>query len=146
MCPFFPHSLIASFPSDFSARATQIAYDAGVEIWGLPKFIAQIEFEETRNQRRCVLQADAKEILTLEVANRDRDLKSETYDFQTFSMKDKMLLKTPVHSCGQVWASRKADSASLHLGNHPVSEELRALKLNTKPLKTIIYPNMQVIQ
>jgi hypothetical protein len=112
---------------------------------GITKFIAQIEFEETHNWLRCVLQANAKEILTLEVPNTDQALKSETYDFQTFSVKDKLLLKTPVNSCGQIWASRKADSVRLHLGNHPVSEELRALQLNTKPLKTIIYPNMQVI-
>ena len=48
---------------------TQIAYDAGVEIWGLPKFIAQITFEETDKWRRCMLEADGQEILTLEVTN-----------------------------------------------------------------------------
>jgi hypothetical protein len=124
---------------------TQIAYDAGVEIWGLPKFIAQITFEEDSKWRRCVLHADSHEILTLEVTNTLHDLKSETYDFQTFSVKDKLLLKTPVQSQGQVWTSRKVDCTRLHLGDHPLSEELRSLQLNTKPLKTIIYPNMQVI-
>lgn len=124
---------------------TQIAYDAGVDIWGLPKFIAQIAFEETHNSRRCVLQADSKEILTLEVTHPDRALKQDTYDFHTFSVKDKFLLKTPVQSSGQFWASRKSDSAQLHLGNHPVAEQLRELKLDTKPIKTIIYPNTQVI-
>ena len=124
---------------------TQIAYDAGVEIWGLPKFVAQITFEETGTWRRCMLEADGQEILTLEVTYVLRNLQLETYDFQTFSVKDKHVLKIPVQSQGHVWTSRKAECARLHLGDHPLSEELRSLQLNTKPLKTIIYPNMQVI-
>jgi hypothetical protein len=124
---------------------TQIAYDAGVDIWGLPKFIAQITFEDTQNWRRCILQADSKEILTLEVTQPDRALKRDSYDFHTFSVKDNSLLKIPVQSSGQFWASRKAESAQLHLGNHPVAEKLRELQLDPKPLKTIIYPNTQVI-
>jgi hypothetical protein len=124
---------------------TKIAYDFGVDIYGLPKFISQIEYEETANWRRCVLQADSKEILTLEVANTDQDLKSDTYNFHIFSVKDKLLLKTLVQSFGPFKASRKSDSARLHLGNHQISEELRALQLDTKPLKTIIYPNTKNI-
>ena len=34
---------------------TQIAYDAGVDVWGLPKFVATIEFEDTPTHRRCLL-------------------------------------------------------------------------------------------
>lgn len=124
---------------------TQIAYDAGVDIWGLPKFTAQITFEESRRGRRCILHADSTEILTLEVTHPDRALKQDTYDFHTFSVKDQSLLKTPVQTVGQFWATRNAESAQLHLGTHPVAEQIRELQLDTKPLKTILYPTTQII-
>lgn len=124
---------------------TQIAYDAGVDIWGLPKFLAHIMFENSRRGRRCSLHADSTEILTLEVSLPDSVLKQDTYDFHTFSVKGPSLLKTPVQTVGHFWASRNAESAQLHLGTHPIAEQIRELQLDTKPLKTIIYPTTQII-
>lgn len=124
---------------------TQIAYDAGVDIWGLPKFMAQIKFEESSSKRRCILHVDSTEILTLEVSLPDRALKQDTYDFHTFSVKDQSLLKTPVQTIGQFWASRNAESAQLHLGIHPIADQIRKLQLDTKPLKTIFYPTTRII-
>jgi hypothetical protein len=46
---------------------TQAAYDFGVEIWGYPKFVAEIRFEEAGDVRRCQLRAEGKDILTLQV-------------------------------------------------------------------------------
>ena len=46
---------------------TQEACDVGIEIWGYPKIVAQISFEETNQVRRCQLQAEGKDIVTLEV-------------------------------------------------------------------------------
>jgi hypothetical protein len=124
---------------------TQIAYDAGVDLWGLPKFIAHIKFEDTPTHRRCSLQADSKDILTLEVKHPDQPLTLDAYNFHIFSVKDNLLLKTRIQTSGHVWSTRETNSARLHLGNHPLSDELRNLQLDTKPLKTIIYRETQVI-
>jgi hypothetical protein len=124
---------------------TQIAYDAGVDLWGLPKFIANIDFEDTDTHRRCVLQVDSKEILTVEVKHPDQTLKLDSYNFDLFSVKDDLLLKTSAQTSGHVWSSRETNSARYHLGNHPLSDELRKLQLDTKSLKTIVYRDTQVI-
>jgi hypothetical protein len=142
---FFDRFFGVGFYVQYLPVTTQIAYDAGVDIWGLPKFLADITFEEARSGRRCLLHADSTEILTLEVSLPDRALKQDTYDFHTFSVKDQSLLKTPVQTVGQFWASRNAKSAQLHLGTHPVAEQIRKLQVDTKPLKTIIYPTTQII-
>jgi hypothetical protein len=41
---------------------TQEAYDFGVELWGYPRFLCQITFEEDEGARRCRLAVDGQEV------------------------------------------------------------------------------------
>ena len=123
---------------------TKIAYDGGLEIWGLPKFIADISFEESDDRRRCTLEDHGKRILTLEV-QKGKGPKPDVRDFRAFSVKDKMILKTIANVKGLLRTSSKAESASFTLGDHTVSEELRSLNIGQKPLRTLYYPKAQII-
>ena len=123
---------------------TRIAHDLGVKFWGFPKFMAKIDFEDSKDIRRCILRADDKEIATLAV-RKGENLKPYRWDYSNFTVKDNMLLKTVVKSLGKVWTSRKTDSATLTLGDHSVSEELRSLKLDLTPIKTMFYADVQMI-
>src|ERR1035441_3540784 len=41
---------------------TQAAYELGIEVWGYPKIVAEIVFEDIGQARRCRLRAEGKDI------------------------------------------------------------------------------------
>ena len=146
--PVLPALLDMHFPVVFYIShlpvTTKFAFDFETEVWGYPKFLAEIRFEESEDTRRCILHADNRNILTLEV-HKGKKLKPDRWDLNTITVKDNTPLRTTMNTRGELWASRSANSASLSLGDHPLSDELRSLELDTSPLKTMYYPKMQAI-
>jgi acetoacetate decarboxylase len=146
--PFLPAIFERSFPIVFYIHhlpvTTKIALDSGIEIWGLPKFLAKIKFEESADKKRCILEADGKQILTLEVQMGD-DSNSEIRDLKAFGVKENTLLESTTTTKRLLWTSRKTGCASLELGNHEISDELRSLRLDMKPLRAMFSSSMQGI-
>ena len=120
---------------------TQESYDFGVEIWGYPKFIAEIVFEDTSELRRCSLRADGKDILTLEV--RKWPTRARSINYYTYTVKDGRILKTPVQTQGQYGIARFRGGASYTLGNHHISEELRSMGIGKRALECQYAPRLQ---
>ncbi len=104
---------------------TQDALDFGVEIWGYPKIIADIIFEDVGMVRRCQLRAEGKDIVTLEV--KKMATKALDIDLHTYTVKDGQLLRTPVQTRGQYGITSLPGGASYTLGDHPIAEELKSL-------------------
>jgi acetoacetate decarboxylase len=123
---------------------TKIALDSGVEIWGYPKFLATVRFEESSERRCCVLEADGEHILTL-VVKKGKTTKQDVSEFKTLGLKDGTILETRARTRRQLWNSRDAESASLDLGGHPIADELRSLSVDPKPIKALYSPTMQTI-
>ncbi len=120
---------------------TQEALDFGVEIWGYPKFIADISFQDTERVRRCRLRHDGKDIATLEVvksATADRPL-----DLRSYTVKGGLLLRTPIQARGQVSIVRLRAGASCDLGDHPIAEELRALGMSRTAVERLYAPQVE---
>ena len=123
---------------------TQEARDGGIEIWGYPKFVAQISFEETSQVRRCRLQAEGKDIVTLEVkkmATNDRAM-----EYHCYTVKDGQLLRPLIQAQGQFGIARFRGGASYALGHHPIAEELRALGMGETAVERIYVPQAQSMQ
>ena len=104
---------------------TQVAYDFGVEIWGYPKIVAEISFEDVGQVRRCRLRAGGKDIVTLEVKKLATRTKSMNY--YSYTVKDGQLLRTLIQTQGEYGIARFRGGASYTLGDHAIAEELRAL-------------------
>ena len=120
---------------------TQAAYDFGVEIWGYPKIVAEISFEDAVHVRRCRLRAEGKDIVTLEVervATRERPL-----NYFSYTVKDGQLLKTLIQAQGQVGIARFSGGASYTLGDHSMAEELRALGMGRTAVERLYAPQVQ---
>jgi Acetoacetate decarboxylase (ADC) len=120
---------------------TQAARDFGVEIWGYPKFIAEISFEDVGEMRRCRLQADGKNIVTLEIrrlATQDRSISLYTY-----TVKNGKILRTLVQSKGEYGITRFPGGASYTLGDHPIADELKALGMGKTALGRFFAPQVQ---
>lgn len=120
---------------------TEEARIFGIEIWGYPKFLAEIDFEETDRVRRCRLQADGKSILTLEVAK--TATRARPLDLYSYTVKDGQLLHTRVQAEGQVGITRFRGGARCDLGDHPVAEELRALRMGGTAVERLYAPQVQ---
>lgn len=112
---------------------TPQARDAGVEIWGLPKVVAEIEFEDVGWMRRCTLRENGQSVLTLDAAM--GETRTESRQFYAFSLKNGQLLKTLVDTRAQynAWFFGSG-SASVRLGNHPIAWRLRELKIRDVPI------------
>jgi hypothetical protein len=106
---------------------TQEAYIFGVEIWGYPKFVADISFEENDESRRCHLSAKGQDILTLDV--KKLRMCRRYVDLYTYTVKNSELLRTPIQAHGNYGMVRFRGGASFKLGTHPIAEELRSLSM-----------------
>lgn len=122
---------------------TEVALEAGQRIWGYPKFIADIAFEEAGDWRTCQLTEAGQRILELSIripqtgSLRRRDL-------TTFSVLEGRLLITTVNVQASMHSTRNPKAAQLTLGPHPYGEELKAWHLSTRAIETRFYTHMQV--
>jgi len=112
---------------------TPAACEAGIELWGFPKFVADIRFEDEANLRRCRLQAGGKEILTLEVQT--LATAPQTWDVNCYTVKEGKLLRTVMPNQGLVGMGEDRGGATCILGDHPIAQELRALEMDTTSVK-----------
>ena len=120
---------------------TQSAFDFGVEIWGYPKIVAQISFEETNQVRRCQLRAEGKDIMNLQVEK--TATKGGAINYHSYTVKDGQLLRTLIQARGQFGIARFSGGASFVLGDHPIADELRALGMGETAVERLYAPQMQ---
>lgn len=120
---------------------TKDARDFGVEIWGYPKIVAEISFEDAGGMRRCRLRAEGKDIVVLDVSK--MATREQRIDLYTYSVKDGRLLRTLVQSQGQYGITRLPGGASYQLGDHPIAEELRSLGMGRTAVGRFYAPQVQ---
>jgi hypothetical protein len=122
---------------------TELALDGGILAWGFPKFLAEITFTESDRTRSCRLRADGKEILTLEVEKvpaRPRRMVEHLYN-----IKDGEILRTPFEFQGEYGTATLRGGASYTLGDHPIADELRGLKMGHVALMREYSPRLQAL-
>jgi hypothetical protein len=115
--------------------------DAGVEIWGYPKTVAEISFEETSRSRRALLRSEGTDQVTLEVAK--VPTRSRRVDFHTYSVKDGHLLRSLVQTAGEYGVSFALGGASCALGEGAFADELRQLGMGESAFGRIYSPRLQ---
>lgn len=104
----------------------------GVAIYGLPKFLADIQFIDQDGWRTTVLREGGKEILRLEVP--ELPTSPVTEDRYYLSTIGPTILRTLMRFTGSGGQRRDGCCARLHLGDHPISQQLRELSLETVPV------------
>lgn len=117
---------------------TTLARDAGRGEWGYTKFVADMHFTITPEFMECRMWEKEEHILTLRVARRGIAVKDRK-PLVTFSVKEGNLLKTTIPQRGTCRFAIKPKGSSLQLGDHPVSESIRALGLSEEPFISRYY-------
>lgn len=120
---------------------TELARDGGIEIWGFPKFLAEITFEETGDSLRCRLRAEGKDIIALE--GEKLATKPRSVEWPTYTVKGDELLKTRTQVQGEMGISMLRGGVTYTLGDHPIAHELRSLDLGDKAVQYIYAPRLQ---
>ena len=122
---------------------TEDARWGGVENLGLPKFVAEISFADNDGFRSSTLKADGKEIITLSVNG--LPLKSQSWEFNNFGIKDGKLLRNSFQVNGEGGTSTDAGGAKFAFGDHPVAENLKALGIGVTAVEHIYVTKAQAV-
>jgi len=127
-----PHEGGDEVPGSYCAFlpvTTEAARVAGIDVWGFPKFVAEIEFEAREAGCRCRVHEGGHEILNLEVGSIPVGDRSERVEAPIFTVQGGELLRSVVVSEGR--SGQRADGAGVRLvlGDHPRADALRRLGL-----------------
>ena len=120
---------------------TEQARDGGIEIWGFPKFVAEITFEDTGESLRCQLRAEGQDIIALE--GKKLPTGPRSMDWPTYTVKDGELLKTRFQVQGEIGVSMLRGGATYTLGDHPIADELRSLDIGDSAVQLMYGPQLQ---
>jgi hypothetical protein len=106
---------------------TEDARWGGVELYGFPKYLANIVFEDTKTTCRCRLRVDGREILCLEVTR----VPTETQSWRAinYTVRGDQLIRSMFQAEGLLGEAEDPGGAWVVLGDHPVAEELKSLEM-----------------
>ncbi|NQT71816.1 MAG: acetoacetate decarboxylase family protein [Chloroflexi bacterium] len=111
---------------------TQLALDAGKYMWGLPKTIEEIDYENADGQATFTWRDGDKEVLSYSVAAQG------TRQPATMSPPVYSIFEGSPHVSYLTQTYRDTGiqfrGGELQLGNHPIADELRSLGLPKRPL------------
>lgn len=108
--------------------------EAGQSIWGFPKLMADIDITPVGRGHRCEVHVDGQFVLALRVADGFRmPGGAGGASIDAYTARNGILRRTPwVMNPAQVRG--RPGGARIELGDHPVSEQLRALGLPARAL------------
>lgn len=111
---------------------TRLANDAGVLMWGFPKTIEEIDFEQADGRARFDLRMDGRQVLSYSVAasgNRQQPRSASAVYTIYEGAPHVTLLENECRDVGV-----RAGGGRLELGDHPIADELRGLGLPRRPV------------
>ena len=125
---------------------TEVARRGGVEMYGYPKFLADIVFRREGPRLACELSERGERILTL--SGKTLPTMAEKVNrFRAYSVKDGVPLVANVFMNPlEFGKSMSKDAAELKIGeNHAIARTLRDLKLSDHPIFFQYMPKMEAI-
>ena len=112
--------------------------DGGRLGWGYPKFVADMVFTITPEFMECRMSEEDRHILTLRVARRGFAMRDRK-PIITYSVLDGALIKTTIPQRASFRTALYPRQSFLKLGEHPVAESIRRLRLSPRPLLSRYY-------
>jgi hypothetical protein len=105
----------------------EFTLEAGRDIWGFPKFLADIDVDLAGPVARCELRHDGEHVLSLSV-RRGFTMPARGSSVDAYSHADGVLRRT-AWSMQPTGVRGRPAGAELTLGDHPIAKELRSLGL-----------------
>jgi hypothetical protein len=111
---------------------TEFSCAAGRGIWGFPKTVSDLRFEDVRGRRSAVWMENGRLVFSLSV-RRGGSRRFADGALDSYSIQSGVLRRTPFVSSGDSVGFRMG-GAEVTLGDHPVADELRSLGLPKRAL------------
>lgn len=116
----------------FLPVTTEPAKAFGVEVWGYPKVVADIEMTDDGRTRRAAVTVDDEEVLRFAIARpRTVPLALSGYNY---TVREGRLLRERTRLRGRVGVWRGGPGAAVRFGDHPRGRELAPLDIGDRPL------------
>ncbi len=122
---------------------TEPATALGVDIWGYPKEVAEIEHDDHVAGRRTTVRADGQDVITLDVER--APAVDWAQDGASYTVKDGTLLREPLTLDGKLGGWPYSGQARWTLGDHPRADRLRGLDLGSRALARLRFDGEFVI-
>jgi hypothetical protein len=121
------------------------ALTAGVKVWNYPKVIADIKFDKSPTHHVMKIKEGGKNIISLFVRKSAKHACDYETVFHIYSIKDRMILKSPVDWKGKRSLSRSPRFASFEIGSSSYTDELMTLGLQNYCVEGVFYSEVQYI-
>lgn len=126
-------------------ETSQFAVDMGVAVAGYPKFMAEIDMETTGERLSCVVTEGEHRILRLSVPKPTIKRVDRRWPGNMITVRDGWVQRVPfVTNIRHMGATMRPTDVELELGDHPVADELRGLRLG-RPINVQFTPDSQQI-
>lgn len=112
---------------------TVLARDAGIEMWGFPKTLADIEYQCRDSRAGFCWRSDGETVLRFSVPARGKRL-PDTFTSSVYSVFENEHHVSYLTQSYRDTAYHLLGGVELQLGAHPVADELRTLGLPRRPL------------
>lgn len=124
---------------------TEIARWGGVELYGYPKFLADIDFKRHTGHTTCTLSEGGRLILSLQGQALEGG-PAKPLRYRAYSMKNGIPLCANVYTNPLEYAQTMSpNAASLVLGDHDIARQLQALDLSSSPLMFQYCPRNELV-
>jgi hypothetical protein len=149
-----PHDLApGTKPAAFTGQVTTYIHrlpvnqaftcEAGRGIWGFPKWVADIDYDNDGRRTTVVLRDEGQVVLSLGVRSSPLPIPSRRTEMSSYSFTDGVLRRTPWVT-GSERATGRPSGVQVALGHgHPMAEELRSLGLPRRALFSMTTGNMR---
>ncbi len=117
---------------------TKEARDGGRQLWGFPKFVADMDYQEAPDTRQVRLSESGQTIMALTVRPGGPVL-TDRRPLTAYTVLDGQLFETVVPALGHVQARIGARSGELQFGEHQIADGLRKLQVSPAPLAVFNY-------
>jgi len=117
--------------------------EAGRTIWGFPKTVERIDYDETPDRVRGVLWMDGRVVLDLALPRGGTPTADATTTGVTYTWLHGAAHRTPMTTGGAAVLNPAGAPASLALGDHPIADALRSLGLPKPPALVTWVPHMK---
>jgi hypothetical protein len=129
--------LLSGFVLQLPVTSRQ-ARDGGRDVFGFPKFVADMDFTEAPDSRQVRLSEGGRDILRLAVST-GGPVVSDRRPMVLYSAKDEELWEAVAPVLGHVQARVGRRAGRLELGDHDVARSLQALDVSASPLAVFNY-------
>lgn len=137
------HFSVGAFVLDMPATTAE-SRELGRQGFGLPKFVADMDFVDGPSEQRVTLSEEGTPILDLAVRPGGRMVRVRR-PWVMYSAREGELLETTMPVVGHRRGRTGHKGAHLVLGDHPVAQRLRELDLHTDALASADYVNLRMV-